>query len=97
MSDMLTEAELDELEALERNANVAPWWPVEFSDETACIMNEHVGITDRPCDLGPRPKGEVPCLEDARLIAAARNALPRLLAEVRRLRAELARRGGGDG
>lgn len=90
MREPLTEAELDELEALEREATQAPWiaeanrgWDVRAEDEDC----DHLYVA-RDGWQG-----------DVRLIAALRNAAPRLLREVRALRLQLAMRdayGRGD-
>lgn len=74
----MTDAELAELEALSEACS-HPWRPCACSIYAPC---PHRGLQARWCDGSPPG----PTVE---LAVKARNALPALLAEVRRLRAEL--------
>jgi hypothetical protein len=108
MTSRLTEAELSELERLEREAAwPAPWVAHTFEVDCPCPNGEHCGDS-HTCEeveapeaypasaQDPAPTGEgqcvvqisVPGLEslagpNAQFIAAARNALPKLLRELR--------------
>jgi hypothetical protein len=89
MHEPLTEAEIAELERLEREAYAAPWWFVALGKDkdepwrTGCIMQEHAAITDQ-MEPGEIRGG------DAELVVALRNAAPRLLRELREARARIA-------
>jgi hypothetical protein len=56
-----------------------PWWVVQFNDETACIMSEHVSITEQS------GMGELD-IDNANFIANAPIDIELLLAEVDRLK-----------
>lgn len=84
--------DLDELERLEREATPGPWkhWDadgVAWDDPKACGYDSRENGRGAPyyC-TGPRTESDTQAGRDAALIAAARNALPELLAEVRKLR-----------
>jgi hypothetical protein len=72
----MTDEELDRLEALAKAATQGPW---TVDDHESA---EHVH------GPGPVPAATAIRHEDAAFIAASRDAVPRLVAEVRRLRAE---------
>lgn len=79
MSEPLTDAEIAELRRLERKASAGPW------------DAERRGAWDLACD--GKDGGRcwvIPNGQNYHFIAAARNALPRLLDEVVRLRAAVA-------
>lgn len=79
---MIPDAELDELERLEREATPGPW----------TFNGLHDFPEVRPVALwGGFDQADTPKsakVANARLIAASRNALPDLLAEIRQLRSE---------
>lgn len=87
----VTEADLAELERLEKAATAAPW---------EVRQDYYIGRPSRVHSLAEVKCGDVPAADteqhkaNAGVIAAARNALPKLLAEVRRERA--ARREGAE-
>lgn len=85
MSDRLTDAELDQLEALHAAATPAPWDESEFRNR-----NEIDGPGDVPV-LEAGSDGLESSVKfsshDQALTIAARNALPALLAELRKHRA----------
>lgn len=89
MSEPLTDAELDAIEALIKDASPAPWamgysgWSRREQDDQIADARGDAVIMAQD-EQGGSSWGRD---EDARLIVASRNALPRLLAEVRRLRA----------
>ena len=80
----LSEAELEELAALAQAASPAPWVA-----HTGPGHREYIAISDRD---GEQPDmyvehDEIPApAADLQFIAAARNSVPRLIAEIRRLR-----------
>lgn len=84
----MTDEELDALEALDRAATPGPWTVKyeQFDDEP--YVDEIHGpdepsnpLIETDCGIyGPKK-------DDAECLVAARNALPRLIAEIRRLRA----------
>lgn len=81
---------VDEIEAREKLATTGPWY-VEYSDdpeEPGCVFGIHSPAEDAQIvktDTGVYP----PDFADAEFIAHAREDVPRLVAEVRRLRALL--------
>lgn len=89
MTNRLTDTELDELARLEREAPSAPWavlaepdddfWRVHYADGRVFDDGSACGEYDAECTVETRD-----------FIIRARNALPRLIAEVRELRAERA-------
>lgn len=78
MSEPLTEQELAEMEARVRNASPGPW----TRDDGDWSPNHMV---DADGEVVVYDEG-APGTQDAAFIAAARTDLPRLIAEVRRLR-----------
>lgn len=82
---MITDEQIDELERLEREATPGYWSNTHDncprSNGILCGSYWVVG------NVGEGPCGDIMSTLDARLIAAARNALPALLAELRELRA----------
>jgi hypothetical protein len=89
MSEPLSDEELAELEALAADATPGPW--VAHIEAEAPVGGESmIGLDglqdDFPPDMYVRHNGETAPAADIRFIAAARNYVPRLLAEVRRLR-----------
>ena len=94
MSDDLTEARLAELEALLAEATPGPW-QVE-SDERPrsnvqrCIEADGGNLVVAAArDYDVRTESIIPMRNNARLIVEARNALPALIAEIRKLRAQV--------
>lgn len=79
---MITDNELAELERLCEAATAGPW-----DTRHGCI----VAVADRELICGINPN-----TESAKFIIAARVALPKLIAEVKRLRAELAQADAGE-
>lgn len=75
----MTEAQLAELEALSLAATPGPW-----------VVAEHMAsrVTMVVAEGHPMATGIPHVLEDKSFIAAAREAVPALVAEVRRLKAE---------
>lgn len=77
----MRDEELERLEGLAAKASIAPWvceqsWCEEFST--------HWRVSNNECDI---IVGSLPPVEsDAQFIAAARDSVPALVAEVRRLR-----------
>jgi hypothetical protein len=92
MTERLTEAELEAMEAREKAAQAGPWFAHPDTDDGT---DQCYGITTSPevhggddvvrTDLGCYP----PDMVTAEFIAHARTDMPRLLAEVRALRAEV--------
>lgn len=73
----MTDAELESAQALvDATTQPAPWM-VHTDDHGRCVVVDGHGMWVADC--GPAP-------EDARFIAASRELVPALLAEVRRLR-----------
>lgn len=82
MPDELTRDEIEELKRLEKSAHAAPWWPrwggepgyiyASGPAEVVAVL-KHVSEDDQ---------------DDANFIAAARNALPKLLAMLEKREAE---------
>jgi hypothetical protein len=101
MSNRLTDTELDELAHLEREATPGPWRvfvsrDVDPKTELAALVDGTPGrtadlayVTADDTDLAPAVTGCGETSEaNADFIAAARNTVVRLIAEVRELRAE---------
>jgi hypothetical protein len=89
MTDPLTEAELSELEALTAAATPGPWMAhIEGEGPVCgCSMISLDGLRDEfPPDMYVWHDTEIAPGPDIKFIAAARTHMPRLLAEVRRLR-----------
>jgi hypothetical protein len=91
MSDPLSEDELVELEGLAAAATPAPW--VAHIESEAPIGGESMigldGLSgDFPPDMYVRHDSKTAPEADIKFIAAARNYVPRLLDEVRRLRGQ---------
>jgi hypothetical protein len=89
VSEPLSEQELAELESLTAAATPAPW--VAHIEAEAPIGGESmIGLDglagDFPPDMYVRHDSDTAPAADIKFIAAARNYVPRLLAEVRRLR-----------
>jgi hypothetical protein len=87
-NDALTDEELSELERLTTAATPGPW--IANIEEEAPIGGESmisIGVPgDFPPDMYVYHDGETAPSADLKFIAVARNYMPRLLAEVRRLR-----------
>jgi hypothetical protein len=85
----LTDAELNELEAVLRAASPAPW--EAFIEErgalAGCSFIRIGGMDDSQPDMYVYHEDRIAPGVDIDFIATARNYLPRLLAEVRRGRA----------
>jgi hypothetical protein len=81
MSEYLSAAELDELAELEKAATPGPWHLHERSD-TFTLSPSPTDTRVAACRVQKRGGATW----DAKMIAASRNALPKLLAEVRALR-----------
>jgi hypothetical protein len=86
-AEAMTEAELDELERLEKAATPGPYESFKAQDG----QRAPVGVLDgnrniRIADVGDRRMTTSEINDTAEFLAASRNAMPRLLAEVRRLR-----------
>jgi hypothetical protein len=81
----LSEAELDELDALARAASPGPWrafaGPGIGGDAFISMSDD-----DATPDMYVRHEDEPATVADLDFIAAARNYVPRLLAEIRELR-----------
>jgi hypothetical protein len=83
----MTDEELTRLEALEQAATPAPW--ASFADMPNPIYGVASvagGSDDQIIEICREPEYDERC-NDMAFIAAARSALPALIAEVRRLRA----------
>jgi len=79
----MTDAELEELERLVTDASPAPWESIiEGRDNQS--GSSFIGIGDEDMELH-RQSG-LASVADHDFIAAARNYMPRLLSEIRRLR-----------
>jgi hypothetical protein len=96
MSERLTDAELSELERLDREATPGPWDTDLETSAGRCWVDSrrHQNMLAEPLfNVRPPSARHMEQRErDASFIAAARNALPKLLAEIRELRAEIAKR-----
>jgi hypothetical protein len=80
----LTEAELDELERLVSAASPAPWLPFVGPNILGPDFIKLGGDDDSQPDMYVERDGAPAPAAELEFIAAARNYLPRLLAEVRR-------------
>lgn len=92
----MTDERLDELQRLADAATPGGWearGTLVKTPPTPPTLEEMMGVTTRRvCVCEPSPyMGKAECEANAALIAAARTALPELIAEVRRLREELRR------
>jgi len=85
MPDDLTDADLDALEKLCEAATPGPWTADECGDVWAAD-DELVFLA--ASILEPRVRSDTDVANDAAFIAAARTALPRLIAAVRASRTE---------
>lgn len=95
----VTEEQLAELERLEREATPGPWstckmMPSDGHDEAVAVLDADGFRANDVCDCYGDSRVEREA--NARVIVAARNALPALVAEVRRLREENAMRDQRD-
>ena len=81
MNENVTPEALDRLEAMEKAATPRPW---RVFDGTPCIGAEAGGVAH--CGMVRQPQAMQAI--HAALIVAARNALPDLIAEIRRLKKE---------
>ena len=84
----MTEDELATIEARANASQPEPWWVVTVGKDhddgpSHIIMSEYVSITEAFAG------GEIPQAVDAEFMAKARTDVPALVAEVRRLTAEL--------
>lgn len=81
----LTNSELDELARLEKTATPGPWYALEhypsMSDRGGRVVAQGYSIMLADCRIPDEHD-----LNDCKFVAAARNAMPHLLAELRRLR-----------
>lgn len=85
----MTAAELDALEALANAATPGPWkqdWTWIGKHEMPMSIEANDGLRV----IGTLDEWEDQCPADSRFIAAARDAVPRLIARVRELEAEAA-------
>lgn len=90
MEESLSDQELAELETLTEAAAPAPW--VAFIEGPGVAGNSMIrldGLGDFPPDMYVTRDGETAPRADIEFIAAARNYMPRLLAEIRRCRRSL--------
>jgi type IV pilus biogenesis protein CpaD/CtpE len=97
---MMTNEQLDELERLEQAATPGPWVEIGVDDAFCASRGGilHASEVDNEweeqhwivVDEGPAPANWVPVDNDG-FIAAARNALPELIKDLREARAEVAR------
>lgn len=97
MSDPMTPAELAELRRLHEAATIAPWERCRLGPKGEIPGIIHSDIDEDWSNVAYFDDGSGDAMTDnhdadAAFIVAARNALPRLLAEIERLRAELAKR-----
>lgn len=96
----MTDEQLDELERLEQAATPRPWVEIGVDDAFCASRGGilHASEVDNEweeqhwivVDEGPAPANWVPVDNDG-FIAAARNALPELIKDLREARAEVAR------
>jgi hypothetical protein len=84
----ITGAELDNLQALADAATPGPWL---YQDYFSNVYTDYTGITVHiaKCNSQQIDNGVSEADANAKFIAAARVAVPRLIAEVRRMRAEV--------
>ena len=86
--ERITNAELDELERLEQAATPEPWYETLTGEGKVCVSHvDYSAYNGYPVCVMTNsfPQKDYP---NAAFISASRNAMPRLIAEVRRLRAE---------
>ena len=84
----MTDNELSKLRALTDSATPGPWSAMPFDDCSRVYSGEPLKgrlVVISPYEYNPRDE------EDAAFIAAARTAVPALIGEVERLRADLSR------
>ncbi len=84
----MTVEELQEWANLAEAATPGPWWVNKYATDMSCTEHE-VGVRTDDMILASMGIDDV-AMPDASFIAAARDAVPALIAEVRRLQAELA-------
>lgn len=102
MDSLLTEQELDAIESRCAQATPAPWtsyWEGRDGESFASFIMQHLDGQQRDLYLtfDYSPRSEARDLADQDFIAHAREDLPRVLAEVRRLRKLVASHGSADG
>ena len=89
MGEPLSDEELSELEALTTAATPSPW-VANIEEEGALGGDSMIGLDGLPGDFPPDMyvfhDRQIAPSADIKFIATARNYMPRLLAEVRRLR-----------
>ncbi len=84
----MTDNQLQQLAALAEAATPGPWWVDRYATDMSCT--EHaVGVRTDDMMLASMGIDDV-AMPDARFIAAARQAVPELLAEAAALRRQLA-------
>lgn len=92
MSNRISKAELDALDALERQATKRPWYVIEY-DESFVVETEPTGGGYEVSTFwNPSPTKDVTVehpFGNSRFVAAARNAHPRLSATLREAMAAL--------
>ena len=97
MSELPTPAELAELRRLHEAAGPGEWeTDLDLDDPEGTIRHENGGAVAFVCPFAcvrtiDRHGGQTFCHDTARLIPAARNALPLLLDEIERLRQQCTR------
>ncbi len=79
----MTDERLAELERLAYKATPGPWWP-RWGGEPGYIYSSGL---DRVIAELPEERSDMWTHENSEFIAAARTAIPELIAEVRRLKA----------
>lgn len=84
----MTAEQLQKYTNLAEAATPGPWWVNRYATDMSCTEHE-VGIRTDDMILASLGIDDV-AMPDASFIAAARDAVPALVAEVRRLQAELA-------
>lgn len=89
MAEPLSDEELDTLELLSTTASPAPWFAWLESEGVAGQSMIAINLPgDFPPDMYVYHDGETAPDADLRFIAAARNLVPRLIAELRARRAD---------
>jgi hypothetical protein len=84
--EVLTDSELDQLEALASAASPAPWEPFYGPGIGGPDFVRIGGLDDSQPDMYVDHDGHPAPVADLEFIAAARNYVPRLIAEIKRLR-----------
>lgn len=86
----MTGLDLDAIRARAQAATPGPWWPWDRGVGWQIAIGDGLDEWDRPKRLLPEgQRTDIALREDAEFIAAARQDIPALLAEVERLRAEV--------